>query len=174
LIEHPVDPTPPLMASDRFEIERRPYEDADVQRMVEQVQDEYVQMYGGPDAAAVDPAEFAPPNGVMLVGGLGGVVVAMGGWRRLAGGVARAELKRMYVLPGARGRGLSRRMLVAIEQDALAAGIREMVLNTGPEQHAAIRLYLGSGYSVAAAFGHYAKTGDALFYAKTLDPSPAR
>jgi hypothetical protein len=40
----------------QFEIQQRRYDDPDVARMVEEVQAEYVQRYGGPDGAAVDPA----------------------------------------------------------------------------------------------------------------------
>ena len=154
--------------SGSFVIGPRAYDDADVVRLVAEVQAEYVRMYGGPDAAAVDPDEFVRPNGVLLVGMLDGEVVAMGGWRRLTGSGARAELKRMYVVPRARRRGLSRRLLTEIERDASAAGITEMVLNTGPAQHAAIGLYLGTGYAVTTPFGHYAMTDNALFYKKPL------
>ncbi len=83
-----------------FEIEIRPYDDPDVTRMVAEVQAEYVAMYGGVDAAAVDPAEFAPPDGLFLTGVLDGAAVAMGGWRRLPDG-EQAEIKRMYVAPAA-------------------------------------------------------------------------
>lgn len=150
-----------------LQLEVRPYDDPDVTRMVAAVQAEYVAMYGGPDAAAVDPDEFVAPAGALYVGSLDGVAVAMAGWRRLAADVA--ELKRMYVDPRVRGRGLSRVMLEVIERGAAEAGIRELVLNTGPVQRAAIALYESSGYTPATPFGHYARTGDALFYAKTID-----
>ena len=149
-----------------FEIEARPYDDPDVTRMVEAVQAEYVVMYGGPDAAAVDPGEFVPPAGALYVGLLDGEAVAMAGWRRLSPGMA--EIKRMYVDPRVRGRGLSRVMLEAIERGAAAAGVEELVLNTGPVQRTAIALYERSGYTPSAPFGHYASMGDALFFAKRL------
>ena len=79
-----------------------------------------------------------------------------------------AEIKRMYVAPAWRGRGLSRVLLAAIEADAAAAGIGEIVLNTGPEQPEAIALYLSSGYTDVAGFGHYADLPGALFYGKSI------
>jgi GNAT superfamily N-acetyltransferase len=149
-----------------FEIEIRPYDDPDVARMTAEVQAEYVTLYGSEDAAAVDPAEFAPPNGLFLVGRLDGRPVAMGGWRRLAG--SEAEIKRMYVIRAGRRRGLARRMLSELERTAAEAGITRLVLNTGPEQPAAVALYEQSDYAPVAAFGHYACHPDALFYGKAL------
>ena len=155
-----------------FEIEIRPYDDPAVTGMVEQVQAEYVQLYGGPDAALVDPAEFAPPQGLFLVGLLAGAPVAMGGWRRIAEDAA--EIKRMYVVRPARRRGLSRRLLAELERTAAAAGLARLVLNTGPEQPAAIALYESTGYRPVAGFGHYACHPGALFYGKSLPvTSPA-
>jgi GNAT superfamily N-acetyltransferase len=151
-----------------FGIEIRPYDDADVRRMVDEVQAEYVVRYGGPDAAAVDPAEFAPPGGLFFVGLLDGVAVAMGGWRRLD--ATSAEIKRMYVSASARRRGLSRLVLAELERSAAAAGITELVLNTGPEQPEAIALYESSGYLPVAGFGHYACHEDAVFFGKRLEP----
>lgn len=151
-----------------FEIEARSYADADVQRMVAEVQQVYVEMYGGPDEAVVVDDEFVAPHGELLVGVLDGQAVAMGGWRRLGTDGTTAEIKRMYVVPRAQRRGLARRMLAAAEQSAAAAGIRRLVLNTGPEQRPAIALYLAEGYEPSEPFGHYACHGEALFYAKTL------
>ena len=153
-----------------FEIEQRPYADPAVTRMVEQVQAEYVELYGGPDAAVVDPAEFTPPQGLFLVGLLDGVPVAMGGWRRIAVAdhPAAAEIKRMYVVRSARRQGLSRRLLAELERTAAAAGLTRLVLNTGPEQPAAIALYESVGYGPVPGFGHYACHPGALFYGKPL------
>jgi GNAT superfamily N-acetyltransferase len=122
--------------------------------------------YGGPDAASVDPDEFSPPGGLFLVGLLDGVVVAMGGWRCLD--ATTAEIKRMYVLPNARRRGLARGMLTELERTAADAGITEVVLNTGLEQPEAIAMYERAGYQPISGFGHYASHAGALFYGKAL------
>jgi GNAT superfamily N-acetyltransferase len=151
-----------------FEIETRPYDDADVTRLVAEVQAEYVVMYGGQDAAVVDPAEFAPPVGLFLVGRLDGVAVAMGGWRRLTDAEGQAEIKRMYVVPAARRRGLAERVLAELERTAAEAGLTWLVLNTGPEQPAAVAMYERNGYAPVTPFGHYACHPDALFFGKAL------
>ncbi|WP_375479955.1 GNAT family N-acetyltransferase [uncultured Jatrophihabitans sp.] len=155
-----------------FEVEVRPYDDADVRAMEAEVQEHYVQLYGGPDGAAIDAAQFSPPAGLFLVGLLDGEPVAMGGWRRLADG--SAEIKRMYVRGVARRRGLARALLAELEGAACATGIRHMVLNTGPQQPAAIAMYEAAGYRPTAAFGHYACQTGALFYRRDLTDDPDR
>ena len=151
-----------------FVIEPRPYGDPDVVRLVAEVQAEYVVRYGSQDAAAVDPREFDPPDGLFLVGRLDGVPVASGGWRRV--GPAEAEIKRMYVAPAARHRGLARAMLAELEATTAAAGFARVVLNTGTEQPEAMALYESSGYEPVPGFGHYAGYPRARFYAKAATP----
>lgn len=149
-----------------FALESRPYADPDVSRLVAEVQAEYVVRYGGQDAAAVDPDDFAPPSGLFLVGLLDGTPVACGGWRRI--GTDEAEIKRMYVIAAARRRGLARRLLTELEQTARAAGITRLVLNTGTEQPEAVALYEASGYQPVTGYGYYACHARALFYGKQL------
>ncbi len=150
-------------------IQTRRYDDAEVMALVATVQQEYVLRYGSPDEAVVDVEEFAPPNGLFLVGLLDGVPVATGGWRRLTDEPAGVvEIKRMFVVLAARGRGLARRMLAELERTARAEGATEVVLNTGDRQPEAIALYESSGYKSAAPFGHYACVPGALFYRKLL------
>src|SRR5581483_1041284 len=122
--------------------------------------------YGGPDAARVDPAEFAPPRGEFFVGVVDGLAVSMGGWRLI--GDDEAELKRMYVIESHRRRGLARRMLHHLEASAATAGVRRMLLNTGLEQPEAIALYESEGYTPVPGFGHYADAPAAVFYGKEL------
>ena len=64
------------------------YDHPDAARLIEEVQQEYVVRYGGRDDSPADPAEFAPPGGLFLVGYLGGVGVVM---RRLAGARRRTS-----------------------------------------------------------------------------------
>src|SRR5688500_15865612 len=82
-----------------------PYDHPLAQYLVEQVQQEYVERYGGPDAAVVDPAEFLPPAGLFVVAEVDGVPAGCGAWRALPTG--QAEIKRVYVEPAFRRRGLA-------------------------------------------------------------------
>jgi ribosomal protein S18 acetylase RimI-like enzyme len=66
-----------------------------------------------------------------------------------------AEIKRMYVAPSARRRGLARAMLTHLEETALAAGAEVMVLETGLEQPEALALYASSGYTQIPGSGFY-------------------
>src|SRR4051812_50057330 len=62
-----------------------PYDDPVSQDLIERVQQEYVQRYGGPDEAVVDPAEFLPPHGLFLVAEVDGVPAGCGGGRGVRG-----------------------------------------------------------------------------------------
>jgi ribosomal protein S18 acetylase RimI-like enzyme len=82
------------------------------------------------------------------------------------GGVKRldeqhCELKRMYVVPGARGRGVARRLLGALEHAAGELGYPIARLVTGPRQPAAQHLYESAGY---LAIGDYRGDGIASFF----------
>jgi ribosomal protein S18 acetylase RimI-like enzyme len=97
----------------------------------------------------------------------------MGGWRfrpdvfRL-GGVRLAEIKRMYVAPSGRRRGLARGVLAHLERTAAQAGADVMVLETGIAQPEAIALYTSSGYVPVEKFGHYAWSPKSRCYGKRL------
>jgi len=141
------------------------YDHPDATVLVEELQQEFVVRYGEPDHTPVDPADFAPPLGLFLVGYLAGVPVVCGGWR--ANG-DEAELKRMYVAPAARGRGLARLLLAELERTALAAAHRSMILVTGSQQPEAVRLYQSAGYLPVPGFGHYADAPSAIHLGKAL------
>ncbi|SDO91153.1 Acetyltransferase (GNAT) family protein [Pedococcus dokdonensis] len=154
-------------------VERVAFADTRVQALVTEVQAYYVQIYGGPDDSPVDPTEFDPPLGHFLLGLLDGSPVAMGGWRRrpeldeLVGGRC-AEVKRMFVSPTLRRRGLARLLLTALEDSARDADVEVLALETGSVQTEAIALYESAGYQPTARFGHYADSELARYYAKRL------
>jgi putative acetyltransferase len=81
---------------------------------------------------------------------------------------ARAELKRMFVDPDARGRGVAGALLGRIEADAAARGIREIVLETGDLHHAAQALYTRHGYREIPQFGQYIGEPHSVCFAKNL------
>jgi GNAT superfamily N-acetyltransferase len=157
------------------EIKTLGYDHPDVRKLVADVQQEYVERYGDPDESAVDPADFLPPDGLFCVAYDDGVPIASGGWR-IRGEAADepslragdAELKRMYVVPRARGRGLSRTMLAHLEATARAAGRLRLVLETGGKQPEAIALYRSSGYTPIEGFGYYKDYDNNLCFAKEL------
>jgi len=149
----------------------------DVQKLIDEVQQEYVHRYGGKDATPVDVSEFAAPRGTFVVGYLDGVAVACGGWRAHEPGpefaAGDAELKRMYVVPAVRGQGLSRVLLAELERRAIAAGRRRLVLETGTRQPEAIALYLSSGYTEIPRFGLHRCSPRSRCFAKVLPVAAA-
>ncbi|EFE68958.1 acetyltransferase [Streptomyces viridosporus ATCC 14672] len=156
-------------------IRRVPYDHPDAVKLDAEVQAEYHARYGdGGDATPMDPADFTPPNGVYLIAyDENDVPVASGGWRvQDANGEGNrdgdAELKRMYVIEQMRGRGLARRILAALEEDARAAGRVRVVLETGTKQPEAIALYTSSGYEPCEPFGYYRFHEESRCYAKAL------
>lgn len=141
--------------------------------LVEEVQQEYVARYGGRDDTPLDLLMFEPPAGSFFVGYLDDVPVASGAWRRRSdveafGTTETAEVKRMYVSPSARGRGLARAVLAHLEATAAEAGAHAMVLETGTAQPEAIALYESCGYTRIADFGHYAWSPSSRCYGKLL------
>jgi GNAT superfamily N-acetyltransferase len=71
-----------------------------------------------------------------------------------------AELKRMYMSPGARGKGLGRRLVAALETEARALGARRLVLETGVRQASAIALYRATGFQPIPLYGEYCLSPD--------------
>lgn len=150
-----------------------PIGDPDAQILIEQVQEEYVLRYGSRDESPIDHAEFVAPHGAFFVGHLDGLPVVCGAWRRrtdvaFGGSTNTAEVKRMYVVPGARGLGLARRMLTHLEATAAEVGVEALILETGLMQPEAIALYESSGYVVIAGFGYYRDSGVNRCFGKTL------
>jgi GNAT superfamily N-acetyltransferase len=161
----------------RMNIQTVSFDHPDAVRLNALVQREYAERFGDAgDVTVLEPAMFRPPNGRYLIAyDDHGTPLATGGWRghdaddegHVAGD---AEIKRMYVVPEARGRGLSRVVLAALEADARAAGRTRAVLETGTALPEAIALYTSSGYRPTTAFGPYRHDPRSRFYAKSLLP----
>lgn len=85
-----------------------------------------------------------------------------------------AEVKRMYVRPAARGRGIAALILARLADEARElGGVTHLVLETGDAQHAAIRLYGRAGFTRRGAFGPYAQmpreaVGRCVFFEKRI------
>ena len=115
--------------------------------LVEAMVAELAQFYGRIDRAGMPSAtaaDFAPPGGRFLVLYEGLEAVACGGVKRLGDGLG--EIKRMYVVPHARGRGVARALLEALEDAARDLGHARVRLDTGARQPHARALYESAGY----------------------------
>ena len=154
-------------------VEAVSYDDPRVQQLVDAVQAEYVERYGGPDESPMDAARFAPPQGRFFVVLADGEPVAMGGWREREHVPAldsrrTAEVKRMYVAPTARRTGLARLVLRTLEDSARADGCDVLVLETGLRQPEAIALYESAGYVLVTPFGYYKDEPLSRYYGRRL------
>jgi putative acetyltransferase len=101
----------------------------------------------------LDPGEVAEGQGAFLVASIDGRPVGCGAVRRLE--ARTGEIKRMYVAPEERGRGVARAILEALEAEAQQLRLTRLVLETGVRQREAIALYERAGFSHIPPFGEY-------------------
>ena len=133
--------------SEQEEFRREPLDGRAARRLVEAFRKEVVEFYPewtpavGPTAL---PEEFEPPHGAFLIVYIEDEAVGCGGFKRLD--ARTAEIKRMYVSPAVRGRGLGRRILGRLEEGARVAGYTSIRLDTGDRLPAALELYRSAGY----------------------------
>jgi GNAT superfamily N-acetyltransferase len=124
-------------------------------RLTQAMRDEIAIMYDGLDLDGdtmpkAGAAELSPPGGVFLVGYSEGLAVCCGGVKRLD--EKRCEIKKMYVVPEMRGRGVARALLHELEDVARRLGYPIARLDTGPRQGNAEGLYRDEGYAEVPDF----------------------
>lgn len=104
-----------------------------------------------PDRTAAAPVvELVPPRGAFLVARLDGRAVGCGAVRKLDENTA--EVKRMWIEPDVRGRGVGRRLLAALEDAAIELDCRVLRLDTSARLTEALALYRSSGYHEIPAY----------------------
>jgi GNAT superfamily N-acetyltransferase len=114
-----------------------------------------------------DGAAFAWPHGLFLVGWLDGAAVACGGLCRFD--AETGEIRRMYVASPARGRGIGRKLLNRLLEEARELGYVRVRLETGDGQVEALRLYRSAGFESIPCWGPY--IGDARSVCLEIDLS---
>jgi len=107
------------------------------------------------------PGDYAPPTGRLLVAQHGGQLAGCVALRRLD--AFTCEMKRLFVRPMFRGKGLGRELAVSILRDAKEIGYRRMRLDTVGSMKEAIGLYRDLGFRVTAPYRHN-PIADALFF----------
>src|SRR6266487_888710 len=140
--------------------------------LIASLKEELAGVYSEPGAThfRLDPDEVGDGRGAFLVIYQDGTPVGCGALRLLEPGTA--ELKRMYVAPAARGAGLGRRLLLALEAEARALRVRRLVLETGVRQAAALALYRSNGFQPIPLYGEYCLSAEtSICLGKTLDPA---
>lgn len=121
---------------------------------------EVMRRYGGDDTGPKPPADA--PTLLLLVGtdAVGCVALAADG--------SVGEIKRMFVVESARGRGYSRLLLGGVERLAARHGVELLQLVTGTEQPEAMALYASSGYDPIPGFGYWGDEPLTRCFAKRL------
>jgi GNAT superfamily N-acetyltransferase len=144
-----------------------PFDAPDVEALTRAQQAELRGLDGRGDIGPTrDARMFEPPDGVFLVGRDDGDALVCGGICRFD--EARAELKRMFVVAEARGRGFGRKLLSALEAEARGLGYAAIVLETGVQQAAALGLYESAGYVPIPCYGIYAGQSISRCFEKRL------
>lgn len=127
--------------------------------------------YGtGGDPVHAPAFEFDGPGGQMLLATVGDKPVGCVGLRRVD--AHTAELKRMYVRPELRRRGIARALLGACERAAVDLGYDWLWLESGTMQPEALALYLSAGYERVAPFGQYANETLSVHLGRVLQGPP--
>ena len=123
--------------------------------LAQAMRDEIAVMYDGleldgPSMPKAGAEELSPPAGAFVVGWRASEAVCCGGLKRLSEEIC--EIKKMYVVPAARGQGVARTLLHELERLAAELGYSTVRLDTGPKQVHAQALYASEGYEPVADF----------------------
>jgi GNAT superfamily N-acetyltransferase len=123
--------------------------------LAQAMRDEIAEIYDGldldgPSMPRAGVEELSPPGGAFIVGWRDGDAICCGGVKRLSEDTV--EIKKMYVVPAARGTGVARALLHELERAALGLGYSLARLDTGPRQVHAQALYAREGYEPVRDF----------------------
>jgi putative acetyltransferase len=141
----------------------------DAARLIAALNAELTALFPEPGAThfSLSSAQVETGEGAFLVAYVDGTAVGCGAVRRLDD--TTAELKRMYVVPSFRGRGIGRALVDALEREARQLGATKVVLETGTRLPAAVRLYEGMGYARIPLYGEYQSSPEtSLCFGKSL------
>jgi GNAT superfamily N-acetyltransferase len=143
-------------------------DDARAAALVREMTVEVCALYGeDPDQPSGLTAElFAPPHGTFLVAVVDDRAVGCAGYRRIDDDLG--QVHRVFVRTEARGTGVARALMAAIEQRAVGSGLTTLRLETGIRQPAAMRLYESLGYTPIARFPPYEEDPVSRCYAKRI------
>ncbi|GAB4104635.1 GNAT family N-acetyltransferase [Micromonospora taraxaci] len=143
-------------------IESRPATDPEIAALVVAQQRELREADGGLDGQIFMPHDDVRYLAVVV----NGRAVACGGLQALD--AETGEVKRMYVRPAYRGRGVARQLLAALEECAFRQGHSVVCLETGTYLPAAIGLYTSCGYDPIPVYGEYVDNPYSVCFAKRL------
>jgi len=97
-------------------------------------------------------SEYGPPGGRFVLASWGGTFVGCGGLRRFTD--SACEMKRVYVVPVHRGKGIGQAVARALIAQARQAGYTEILLDTLPSMTAAQHVYFALGFTPTDSYRH--------------------
>lgn len=147
-------------------IERETPDQPDVLRFLQKADERSASLYPAESRHGPDLTALMAPNVRFYVARIDGHAVGCGGYTLGLDG--SAELKRVFVNPDARGRGIGQSILSVIEGAARTEGVLQMQLETGVKSFEAIRLYKRLGYRERGPFGAYPSDPLSVFMEKRL------
>jgi GNAT superfamily N-acetyltransferase len=137
------------------------------QQLMAALDEDIVSRYPGEPTNGIDAAQFEASGGVFVVCYVDDIPAACGAFRPFEGAV---EIKRMFVAPALRGRGLARAMLDFLEAEAIKKGYARAVLETGRQMTEALGLYRSRGWKEIPAFGQFVGDPKSICFEKSLAP----
>ena len=143
-----------------MEIRRATLASPDGTRLITALNAELTATFPEPGAThfSLSDAQVAGANGAFLIAYLDDTAVGCGAVRKLD--ETTAEIKRMYVDPAVRGKGIGRALVAALEREARLIGVTRMVLETGTRLAPAVKLYEAMGYARIPLYGEYLSSPD--------------
>ena len=149
-------------------IAAEPFDSRDAQRLVAALDEGLAELYlpeqrFGPN---LKPAPLEAGRGTFLVARDDGRAVGCGAIRLID--PRTAEVKRMYVEPDQRGKGVGRAVLARLDAAARQMGAKRLVLETGIRSPEALALYRGAGFKQIACWGEYATSPTSVCMEKIL------
>jgi putative acetyltransferase len=151
-------------------VRRTTLEDPDAVRLITSLNAELAAAFPEPGANhfSLSRSQVAEGEGAFVIAYLDGAAVGCGAVRRID--ASTAELKRMYVVPGARGYGIGKTIVESLEHEARQLGVARVVLETGTRLAPAIGLYRRMGYAPIPLFGEYLSSPEtSLCFGKSLE-----
>ncbi len=144
-----------MASANQIEFRAARVDDGPGGELAQAMREEIAEMYDGleldgPSMPKAGAEELSPPGGAFFVGWRDGEPICCGGLKRLS--ECTCEIKKMYVVPAARGHGVARMLLHELERAAIELGYPAVRLDTGPKQVHAQALYRSEGYEAVEDF----------------------
>ena len=138
---------------------------AAAQSLIAALDEDIKRRYPGEPTNGIDTKAFEAAGGVFVVCYLNDMPAACGAFRAFEDS---AEIKRMYVVPSLRGRGLARAVLDFLEAEAVRRGFSRAILETGRQMTEALGLYRSRGWKEIPVFGPYVGDPKSICFEKYL------